>query len=158
MTRSARTTSTGGRWRNVPLPEPHLAALALGVLLERRRPWPLPGGGSRRAIGWSLVAGGATLVGAAVRASERTQLERPERLVTAGPYARSRNPMYVGWSLAHLGAGLVTGSGWILAGLPVAAAAIHRQVLDEETLLADRFGAAFERYRARVPRYVGRAR
>jgi protein-S-isoprenylcysteine O-methyltransferase Ste14 len=154
MTRSARTTSAGRRLRNVPLPEPHLAALALGAVLERRRPWPLPGSRSRPAVGWSLVTGGAALIGAAVRASERTHLEHPDRLVTAGPYARSRNPMYVGWSLVHLGAALVAGSGWILAGLPVAAATIHRQVLAEETLLAERFGAAFERYRERVPRYV----
>jgi protein-S-isoprenylcysteine O-methyltransferase Ste14 len=144
----------GSRLRNVPLPEPHLAALVLGAVLERRRPWPLPGRASRRAVGWSLVAGGAGLIGAAVRASERTHLERPDRLVTAGPYARSRNPMYVGWSLVHLGTALVAGSGWILVGLPAAAAAVHRQVLTEETMLADGFGAAYERYRECVPRYV----
>lgn len=158
MTSAGWTSATDPWWRNVPLPEPHLAALVVGAVLERRRPWPLRRRRWSRAVGWPLVAVGAGLVGAAVRTTVGTHLERPDRLVTAGPYAHSRNPMYVGWSLVHLGAALVSGSGWLLAGLPLAAAAIDREVRAEERRLAERFPVAFERYRRRVPRYVGRRR
>lgn len=147
---------TGARWRNLPLPEPHLAAFTLAAALDRRRPWPLPGGRRRRAAGAVIGAGGAWVIARAVGDAAPTDLADPDRVLVDGVYAHSRNPMYVGWSLVHLGAALVSGSGWLLAGLPVAAAAIDREVRAEERRLAARFPVAFERYRRRVPRYVGR--
>ena len=100
------------------------------------------------------MVGGLGLVGASVAAAGRASLTEPDRLVVAGPYALSRNPMYVGWAALHVGIGLVTGSGWVLTTLPPAGAAIQRQVRREEAALAASFGPAFDAYRARVPRYV----
>lgn len=82
------------------------------------------------------------------------ELDRPDRLVRAGPYAFSRNPMYVGWALLHLGVGAVGGSAWVVASCPVAAWWIHRQVAREERVLGETFGGEFARYRAKVPRYL----
>ena len=145
----------GGGWRNVPLPEPFLLALAVGVWLDRRRPWVLPGSRSvQRLAGWPLTVGGAYLIERAWTATLRVHLERPELLVTGGPYAVSRNPMYVGWALLHLGVGVGRGSGWIIAVFPAAAAQVHREVRREEGMLAAAFGADFRRYRATVPRYL----
>ncbi len=76
-------------------------------------------------------------------AARSVNLGRPNRLVTAGPYALSRNPMYISWTLLHVGAGLAGGSAWTLATLPGAAASVHRGILREERELAARFGAEY---------------
>jgi protein-S-isoprenylcysteine O-methyltransferase Ste14 len=86
------------------------------------------------------------------------QLADPAHLVTSGPYAVSRNPMYLGWALLQVGAGLVRGSRWMIAAVPVAAAFVHRDVRREERTLEDAFGDEFRRYRAAVPRYLPRWR
>lgn len=44
------------------------------------------------------------------RSAGTFDLERPEILVDSGPYAITRNPMYVGWWLIQLGAGSLAGS------------------------------------------------
>lgn len=144
-------------WRvsNVPLPEPNLAGIAVGTWLHRMRPWVLPGTRSvHRLVGWPLIATGTYLVVRSLAAAGQVDLDHPGRLVTSGPYALSRNPMYVGWALVHLGAGVAGGSGWIIVGFPAAACWIHRQVLREERALADKFEDEFGHYRAAVPRYV----
>ncbi|MPZ96370.1 MAG: isoprenylcysteine carboxylmethyltransferase family protein [Propionibacteriales bacterium] len=143
-------------WRiaNVPLPEPILLGIAAGVGLHRLRPWSLPGG--RRVhhlVGWPLVALGAVLVARSVQEAAQVDLGQPESLVTGGPFARSRNPMYVGWALIHLGAGLTSGSTWIIATVPVVAGPMHREVVREERRLGEKFGPEFRRYLAAVPRY-----
>jgi protein-S-isoprenylcysteine O-methyltransferase Ste14 len=137
------------RIRNVPLPEAYLVGLAVAFAVHRARPKPL-----LRSLGWTLIVGGAGLVISSVRAAGEVDLEQANRLVTTGPYAYVRNPMYVGWALASLGAGLVTNAGWIVATTPLAAWWTHRDVLREESDLAVRFGEEFNAYRARVPRYL----
>ncbi len=145
------------RARNVPVPEPHLAGIATLMLLHALRPWALPGSLHRRA-GGSAIAVGAGVIAWAVAAAGQVDVEKPSRLVTAGPYAVSRNPMYAGWTLLHLGVGLNRGSAWTLATLPAASLLIHRAILAEETVLSDAFPADFEHYRATVHRYLGRSR
>ena len=142
------------RLRNVPLPEPFLLGLGLGAVLHRLRPMTLPGTRSvHRIIGIVLVALGTSLIIRAVQAAGSVAVDDPDRLLTSGPYARSRNPMYLGWGLLHLGSALVTGSGWLLAAVPPAILAVHHGVLGEERRLEQRFGDEFARYRAAVPRY-----
>ena len=36
-------TRAAWRWANIPLPEPHLVGLGIGLLLQLRAPWRLPG-------------------------------------------------------------------------------------------------------------------
>lgn len=142
------------RARNVPVPADYPVVLAVGFGLHRIRPWPMPG--SRRAhrlVGLPLVAMGLLLAAWSVRTAAEVDLARPDRLVCVGPYALSRNPMYLGWLLASVGVGVVAGSFWVVAGVPLASVRIHFEVLREEGRLAASFGAEFERYRERVPRY-----
>jgi protein-S-isoprenylcysteine O-methyltransferase Ste14 len=87
-------------------------------------------------------------------AAAEVDLTHPDRLVTSGPYAVSRNPMYGGWALLHLGAGVTGGSVWIIASFPIAAWAMHRGVMREERALVEKFADEFGRYRAAVPRYL----
>uniref|UniRef100_UPI002F94E20C methyltransferase family protein n=1 Tax=Terrimesophilobacter sp. TaxID=2906435 RepID=UPI002F94E20C len=134
--------------------------MAAAVLLERLRPARLPGPRSaHRAAGQALMAAGCALTGWAL--SERRRhaaggfdLERPQTLVTTGPYALSRHPMYVGWWLIHLGFGVLRGSAWVFFTVPSAVVAEHRAVLAEERRLVQAFGRQFLSYAERVRRYV----
>jgi protein-S-isoprenylcysteine O-methyltransferase Ste14 len=103
--------------------------------------------------GWPLVAAGAALNGWAVLTPGAGDLERPDRLVTDGPHAFTRNPMYVGWSLMHVGLGIALRSPWVLASWPISFALVHRGVLREERRLTAQFGQAFTDYQGRVARY-----
>lgn len=78
----------------------------------------------------------------------------PERLVTVGPFAYSRNPMYLGHILFLLGLALSLQSE--LAALITAASAVRFQirVRRDEKRLAERFGQPYLDYAARVRRWV----
>ena len=83
----------------------------------------------------------------------------PRHLVIQGPYRVSRNPMYVAVSLILLGWAIGAGltSLWIYAiAVPIA---FHlRVVLNEEPFLERTQGDAWLRYKASVPRWIGRRR
>jgi protein-S-isoprenylcysteine O-methyltransferase Ste14 len=69
------------------------------------------------------------------------------RLVIAGPFRYSRNPIYLGYTLLTLGAGVYADNGWIAAAALVAATATHLYVIRKEEMhLLARFGYEFERY------------
>jgi protein-S-isoprenylcysteine O-methyltransferase Ste14 len=81
----------------------------------------------------------------------------PERLVAVGLYRWSRNPMYVAVFLILLGwaIGFGTRGLWIYA-FAVLAGFHLRVVLFEEPWLTRRHGEEYRRYRAAVPRWLGR--
>ena len=80
----------------------------------------------------------------------------PRALVVRGLYHFSRNPMYVGVVSVLIGEALATGSGNQLAYTVACAAGFHiRVVLGEEATLRRTFGAAYDEYCARVPRWIG---
>jgi protein-S-isoprenylcysteine O-methyltransferase Ste14 len=142
------------RLANFPLPEQHLVPLGVAALLHRLRPQRLPlPRYVRHLAGWPLLAGGVCLAVWATGTAGDVSLSSPTRLVRTGPYAFSRNPMYLAWSLLHLGAGLVTGSASILETLPLALVFTHRQIQAEEQTLSEAFGAEFAEYKMTVPRY-----
>ena len=143
------------RWGNVPIPEAHLAGLATGILLQVVRPWRLPWPGwIGQAGGWPLLLAGLWLGAWAVRAAAGVDLERPDQLVDGGPYASSRNPMYVAWTVAYVGVALVAGTAWPLLLLPVVLVVTQVVVLREERSLEQRFGDAYRIYKASVRRYL----
>ncbi len=140
-------------WDRLPLPAEHAVGMVAGLLLQRHATArQLPPAAAP--AGWPLVAAGVGLNVWAVAARRGEAIERPARLVTDGPQVWTRNPMYVGWALLHLGVGLLARSPWVLAAWPVSFALVHRSVLEEERRLAQQFGREFTEYRTRVPRYV----
>ena len=148
-------SSSSWRWNNIPLPEPHMLGFLMCAVLHFARPWRLP----RRswlnsAAGLALVGAGVGISALAVRSASGVDLERPYTLIYSGPYAISRNPMYMGWTVLYLGAALVTRNAWMVASLPVVAGAIHREVLQEERTLEGAFGEEYLRYRKLVRRYL----
>ncbi|MET4592129.1 protein-S-isoprenylcysteine O-methyltransferase Ste14 [Arthrobacter sp. 754] len=148
-------------YENLPLPAGHVIGMAVDFLLDRLRPAPLPGSRSlHRRAGALLVLAGVGLNFWALHerrrhTAGRFALERPEELVTTGPYAMTRHPMYVGWWFIRLGTGTLAGSAWTLVTLPVLSLAGHPEVLREEALLAEHFHEAYPAYAGRVPRYLG---
>lgn len=80
-----------------------------------------------------------------------------ERLVTGGIYQHVRNPMYVGNFFLLIGLAIASNS-WVfvLAGIPVAALTHVAIVAAEEDFLRAKFGAEFDAFCARSPRWVPR--
>ena len=78
----------------------------------------------------------------------------PERIVSRGPYAWTRNPMYLGHLIFLSGLALALGS-WIGA-VVVAAHALwfDRRVREDEVRLASLFGDDYREYCRRVKRWV----
>lgn len=142
---------------------PVQAALWLGVQQAAA------GRGGRRRPGPVAATVGVCLIGAAVAFgvdSLRRFVQRdtswhpwnPEHattLVTDGPNALSRNPMYAAMALGLVGTGLASGRPWTAVfalGLP---ASLTCQVRREEGALASVFGQAWHEYAARTPRWLG---
>ena len=80
--------------------------------------------------------------------------ESPDKLVTQGVFAWSRNPIYVAFWWILLGQFLVFPNGLLLVYLAAATWLFHRQVRREEAYLAQRYGAAYADYCRRVRRYL----
>jgi O-methyltransferase involved in polyketide biosynthesis/protein-S-isoprenylcysteine O-methyltransferase Ste14 len=78
------------------------------------------------------------------------QLFAQHRLITAGPYAVVRHPMYFGLILAAFGS-LWLYQTWTGAFFILCALSVIRRALREEEVLAKEFGAEWTEYCARVP-------
>ena len=80
--------------------------------------------------------------------------DRPDKLVTTGVFAMSRNPIYVAFWIVMLGQFLVFPNWILLVYLGAATWLFHRQVLREEASLIQHYGREFSEYCTRVRRYV----
>ncbi len=78
----------------------------------------------------------------------------PDGLFTAGPYRFLRNPMYVSVTAVFIGICSATAN-MVLAGyLAIAVLLQHFMILAEERICRLKYGASFDRYVRRVPRYL----
>jgi len=85
-------------------------------------------------------------------------LQKNERLATRGPYAYTRNPLYLGSLILALGFALASLNGWVAIGLVVIFAGIYLPVIQaEEIFLRTRF-PEFAQYAGKVPRIFPRVR
>lgn len=83
----------------------------------------------------------------------------PSRLVTSGPFSRSRNPIYAGYALVLVGEALLFGEAALY--LYVLLALVFFQVTTvwfEEPRLRRKFGEEYQDYTRRVRRWLGRRR
>ena len=152
---SPRTDAPAWRWSNIPIPQAHLVGLGTGIILQVLRPWSLPWSAwIGQGCGWPLIVAGLTLGAWAVQAAAGVELERPNQLVDSGPYAFSRNPMYLAWTVGYVGVALVAGTAWPLVLLPVVLAVTQVVVMREERSLERRFGDAYRGYKTSVRRYL----
>ncbi|HYP01288.1 MAG TPA: methyltransferase [Pyrinomonadaceae bacterium] len=129
------------RWR-VPL-----GFLCAGLFMLLARPRPL-----------TLAIGGAVaLCGLLVRAWASGHIRKNDALAVSGPYAYSRNPLYLGTFILGLGFSIAAAGGWllflVLGGIFAALfLGIYLPVMRVEALtLAGLFGDDYKRYAAAVP-------
>ena len=140
-----------------------LSAPVAAVALEWLAPLSLlPGAGTI----WILIPGLALLVAAgmlertgtaAFRAAGTNVDPRQDSLVLveSGPYAITRNPLYLGMVTFQLGLALTFSLDWGLFATPLVWAILHwGVVLREEAFLTDRFGADYAGYLRRTRRWL----
>ena len=140
-----------------------LGAIALGCLIS----WIVPLGpelGSANAR--ALAAGGAlALVGLAlfilsVREFSRVGTsvvpgEPSTLLLNSGPYRYTRNPIYISFVIFYFGMAIMLTSAWMLLLLIPVLIVLQRGVIErEEAYLQSKFGDAYRKYQARVPRWL----
>jgi protein-S-isoprenylcysteine O-methyltransferase Ste14 len=141
--------------RNLPLPEGQLALLALGLALQWLRPLRLPIPTRAAAFGSGVgIAASAASILWATRAAGDVDLAEPDRLVTTGPYALTRHPMYEAWTALYAAIALGLRNGWLAAFLPLVVAFVHRDTGREDARLRRRFGPDHDAYARVVPRYL----
>ena len=146
---------------------PGTVAVAIPQALRSWRPHPrLPLDSASARIGGtaSFVVGTLIYLHTAWRFVAEGQgtpspADEPDELVTGGLYAHVRNPMYVGVLLVVLGQALRYRSAAVLWWAVGCWIGFHNRILEyEEPHLAEKHGAAYERYCARVPRWLPRLR
>lgn len=139
--------------------------LCLAAALAQRllgRPTSRNGRSARRAVAAATaVASAGVLVAPVLRfRARRTTVDprpgaAPSALVTDGLNDRTRNPMYVGMVGVLLAHALWLGRARAVVPLVGFVAWMDRvQIPDEEAALRARFGADFEAYASRVPRWL----
>ncbi|HEX9164842.1 MAG TPA: isoprenylcysteine carboxylmethyltransferase family protein [Gemmatimonadales bacterium] len=105
-----------------------------------------------------LAGVGLTLAGLLTLLRARTGIMplRPVRfLVTIGPYRFTRNPIYLGLTIAYLGVAAMYDHVWPLVTLPLGLWVLRKTAIDvEEAHLAGRFGEEYEEYCRRVRRWI----
>jgi protein-S-isoprenylcysteine O-methyltransferase Ste14 len=146
------------RWRSFT---PVLLLAAAVPLLVRSR--------GRHHPGWIALGFILCLAGQALRAwvlggvPDGTSGQN-ERLIatdlnTEGPYALTRNPLYVGNLLITLGLCAIAHDAVLAALAAILFAAQYRAIIAaEESFLRETFGARFDDYASRVPRFWPRLR
>ena len=148
--------------RRILLPPVLPALFTMGGAVVHRGAWrlePLP-------APWPLVAGGVLLAAALAlavsafvvfrRHDESLDLRKPtRRLVSAGPYRISRNPVYLAFVVFIAGLGCADNAAAVmLAVVPAFAALNWYTIPHEEAYLRRTLGADYEEYAARVRRWL----
>ena len=141
----------------------YLAAVALAILLQWQ--WPLPWIGSPLAdllfaLGWLMAAGAVALDVTAMRTMFKAKTNilphrAADHLVTGGPFAISRNPIYLGNTTLMVAIGFIAGSLWFVILAPVAAIlTTWLAIRPEERHLFERFGKRYRDYQKKVRRWI----
>lgn len=148
----------------VVAPPPLLFLGMFGLALGAERLWrPVPTGvprAARVALALALLGGAAAFLGGALRrfraARTPPQPWRPtKRVVDTGVYRVTRNPMYVGMTLAYLALALAADSALALLSLPALVLLVWWGVIArEERYLERKFGDEYRAYQARVRRWL----
>lgn len=105
----------------------------------------------------SLLIGGLLLIpGLLMRALASGHVQKNEQLATSGPYAYTRNPLYLGSFILAVGLAVAARNWWIAALMVVMFFVIYLPVIrGEEAYLRQHF-PEFEDYSRRVPRLFPR--
>jgi protein-S-isoprenylcysteine O-methyltransferase Ste14 len=143
-----------------PSPLLTLGAFVVGVGIDQVVPVGLLLTGSWLfLLGVPLIVVGSLFFGGAIWTMRRhdkhpAHSDEPPTLITDGPFQYSRNPIYVGHSLVHVGASVLLNSVWPLVTLVPLLGYLRRVVQREENRLEALFGSEYNQYRAEVRRWL----
>ncbi|WP_373486413.1 isoprenylcysteine carboxylmethyltransferase family protein [Blastomonas sp.] len=144
-----------------PPPLVFIGFILLGLLADRLLSLPsMPISRDITWVGFALVMVGIGLLiislGLFRAVGENPEPWTPsQEIIARGPYRHSRNPMYLGMLLIHIGYAIWSASMGILFFALFAFVAIDRFVIaKEESYLRRRFGKMYEDYERRVRRWV----
>jgi protein-S-isoprenylcysteine O-methyltransferase Ste14 len=116
-----------------------LVGLLVAVLAEPSPTW----------LGIGLVL---ACLGEVLRIWASGHIEKTKRLATGGPYAHSRNPLYVGSLLIALGVAVACASPWVVLAVAAYFLVFYPAVMREEAaFLAEKFREEYAAWAAAVP-------
>jgi len=93
-----------------------------------------------------------------LRTAASGHVKKNQEVTTSGPYAYTRNPLYLGSMILMIGFGVASRNPWLAFSLIVVFIALYLPVVRvEEDYLRERF-PEFEDYAQRVPRVIPRTR
>jgi protein-S-isoprenylcysteine O-methyltransferase Ste14 len=136
-----------------------IAIAGLGPIVASRDPWSPLAVLSAIAVLLLMLAAAALFDSASRTMGRNWALVARTRgdgtLVETGPFAHVRNPIYAALLLILLALALACGHfANLIVALPVFALGTAMRVRHEETVLRAAFGEAYDRYAARVKRFV----
>ncbi len=146
----------------LPPPFVYVACFLAGIGLQRLMPVPVVPArlhAAAEVVGAAIAIAGLAFAFSALLLffTARTAImphAAASRLVERGPYRITRNPMYSGLTLLHAGLALLINQLWPLLFLPLAVFLVQRYIIArEEAYLSRRFGAEYDAFRRRVPRW-----
>ena len=113
---------------------------------------------SARPTPGSLAAGAfIAIIGLAIRAWASGHLKKNQELTTSGPYAHTRNPLYLGTFLLGTGVAVGGGTPWFVAVFAAFYLMIYVPVMFAEAeTMRELFSEEYESYSRQVPLFVPR--
>lgn len=140
----------------------HVGLAVVALMAICIRPRPLFGSLQELATLIALVLvlvgllGRAWAAGCAGKHTRLASIEAP-RLVTGGPYAYVRNPIYLASIVLGLGMVVLLGDPWMFVPYVAVFIFLYASIVPaEEEFLQAQFGESYTRYRAHVPRILPR--
>ena len=143
-----------------PPPLIYAAALAAGLLVNRRYRIPFLPRSLKQALSWPLIFGGLGVGILGFRQMRRAETNvdpyKPSTaVVTEGPYRFTRNPLYLSMALIYGGVTALANALPAALLLPLAQAIMRHGIIErEERYLERKFGDEYLQYKARVPRWI----
>ncbi|MCA1196822.1 isoprenylcysteine carboxylmethyltransferase family protein [Sphingomonas sp. R647] len=136
-----------------------IAGIALEYLVVRTQGLDMPGSLRWTVVALFLLAGGGLIVAALGRFKAAGTPAPPWQPTTAfvvhGVYRWTRNPMYLGMTLAYLGLTVAANAPvalWLF--IPLIMTIHYGVIAREERYMADKFGVPYVNYAHNVPRWL----
>ena len=130
-----------------------MAALHFLLPIARILPASYSSGGVLILIGMSLILWAVRLLARA--GTTIKPFEASTKMIVAGPYRWSRNPIYLGMAMILLGIGLALGTLTPFAILPLFVWLIQKNfIAHEEAMLDKSFGPAYAEYKKHIRRWL----
>lgn len=160
---TVRTKTSGAVKPPLGFPPPLAALLLIAVGLGLHFAVPeqlLTEGWIQFVVAFPIIVLGVALAAGAVNRFDRAgtderYAEPTSVIVQDGLNAHTRNPMFLGLVLIHLGVVIAVNAAWALIGVPALIIYLRYGVISrEERFLEERFGDEYRNYKQSVPRWI----